>query len=264
MIPRKSGLERHPEFLKRKMHRAVLVLLILFSASITPPDSAAAQDGRGYLEMSGGYLTGDFGTQIESDLYYISPALGYVTPRLEVSVTVPYLRLTVENEADGQSNTESGVGDIFLRGGYVLMPESKSGTSLDGLVALKIPTADEARGLGTGETDYGASLSIHQRFEKFKLSLMGGYIKVGDPSFIDFNDVYVYGIGLTRLFRLTELSASFEGRRSLLPGFDDPKELHIRFFHLLNRNYSIKGGAFTGLNDGGPDFGMNLGIVRWF
>ena len=118
--------------------------------------------------------------------------------------------------------------------------------------------------MGTGETDVGGSLSLRRHFDKYRISLTGGYIAVGDPDFVDFNNVYVYGVGITREFRITEISASFEGRRALLPGSDDPQEIHIRFFHLLNQDYSIKGGTFAGLNDGGPDFGLNLGVVRWF
>ncbi len=261
MSLRAKSFEINLRFLKRMtIWTARFIVALLLITAISAP--GWAQDGRKYVEISGGYLTGDFGTPLKSDLYYISPAIGYVAPRYEVTITAPYLRLT--NELAGQTNTESGIGDILLRGGYVLMPETNGGTSLDGLFAIKIPTADEAKGLGTGETDLGASISLHQRFEKYRMSLMGGYIKIGDPALVDFNDLYVYGIGITREFRTTEISASFEGRRALLPGSDGPQEIHLRFFHLLNQDYSIKGGAFAGLNDGGPDFGMNFGIVRWF
>jgi hypothetical protein len=131
-------------------------------------------------------------------------------------------------------------------------------------LAIKIPTADETKGLGTGETDYGAFLGLHQRFDKIKLSLLTGYIKVGQPPSVTYNDIYLYGIGISRQFGRTELNASFEGRRAVVPGAKNPQEVNGGFFHVLNADYAIKGGVFAGLNKGGPDFGLNLGVVRWF
>ena len=236
---------------------ALLVLLFILL-----PYGVLAQEGRGYLDISGGYKTGDFGTPTTSNLYYLSSTLGYVAPRYDVSVTVPYLSLT--NETGSVSTTESGIGDIILRGGRVLVPEGESGLSLYGSLAVKLPTADENKGLGTGETDYGAFFSLHQRLEKIKLSFMGGYIKVGDTPSFNYNDIYLYGIGASKAFGRSDLYASLEGRRSTVPGADNPLELNFGFFHLLSKDYSLKGNTFFGLTDGGPDFGIDFGIIRWF
>jgi hypothetical protein len=50
----------------------------------------------------------------------------------------------------------------------------------------------------------------------------------------------------------------------MVPSAQNPQEVNAGFFHVLDTDYAIKGGAFGGLNNGGPDFGLNLGIVRWF
>ena len=236
-------------------------LLIMFLIGLLPVTAWSAE-GRGYFDFDGGYKTGDFGTATKSNLYYFSPALGFVTPRYEVSVTIPYLFLT--NETAGQTATEEGIGDIILRGGMVLLPETENGFSLTGSVAVKVPTADEEEGLGTGETDYGGFLAVRKRIGPNRLTLSAGYIKVGSPSGADLNDVYVYDVRYARMFTRTELSAWYEGRRALIPGAKNPQEINVGFFHILNRDYSIKGSSFAGLNSGGPDFGLNLGIVRWF
>jgi hypothetical protein len=175
---------------------------------------------------------------------------------------MPYLYLS--SDIGGATTSESGVGDVILQSGMVFLPETKSGLSLDGSLAIKIPTADENKGLGTGENDYGAFLALHQRLDQFKLSLMGGYIKIGDPPLVNFNDITVYGIGISRVFNGTNLSASLEGRRAILLGFKDPLEINVGFFHVLNADWAVKGGVLAGLNKGGPDFGLNFGIVRWF
>jgi hypothetical protein len=238
---------------------AYALLVLLF---ILVPHSAKAQDGQGYFRVGTGYITGDFGTQARSNLYYIAPTVGYISSKYDVSLTMPYLSLT--NETSDWSNTEAGIGDILLRGGLVLMPEDSSGLSFDGAMSVKLPTADEGKGLGTGEADYGVFLGMGQRFETIKLYFTAGYINVGEPSFQMYNDIYVYGIGITKMYNKTDIYASFEGRRSMVSGEQDPQELNFGFFHDLSITYSLTGSIFVGMNDGGPDFGLDVGFVRWF
>lgn len=226
------------------------------------PGIAGAGDGRGYLEMRGGYTTGDFGTTVSSDLYSVSAVFGHVSSEADVSLTVPYLFLSTSGE--GISRDDSGIGDLVARGGMRIVPEGRNGFSLSGSLSVKLPTADEDKGLGTGEADYGAFLSAHQRTPLAKVVLFAGYILTGDPSNTELNNVTAYGAGLSRVFQLTEVYVSFEGRRALFPGFDDPAELHAGMFHVLNKDYAVKGHGFAGLNDGGPDYGLDIGIVRWF
>jgi len=37
----------------------------------------------------------------------------------------------------------------------------------------------------------------------------------------------------------------------LIPGAKNPQEINVAFFHILNRDYSIKGSSFAGLYNGG-------------
>ena len=241
----------------RRMHKAVLGLLV--SSLLFMPSLVSAEDGRAYIDLSAGFKTGDFGTPVRSNLYYFLPAWGYVSSTYDVSISAPYLFLSDDN--GGQSN---GLGDIVLRGGRALIPEGSTGVSLHGALALKLPTADETRGLGTGETDYGAFLTLHKRFDTLKLSLMAGYLKIGDPPALDYDDSYSYGVGLSWTTARTSLYASLEGRRAIVAGAENPLEINLGFMRALDARYMRKGSAFAGLNDGGPAFGIAAGMVRWF
>lgn len=76
--------------------------------------------------------------------------------------------------------------------------------------------------------------------------------------------VFPMGFGLSRRFERTTVYGSYDNRRAVVSGFDNPQELGAGFFHILSTDYAVKGHLFVGLNNGGPDGGGNLGIVRWF
>ncbi len=37
----------------------------------------------------------------------------------------------------------------------------------------------------------------------------------------------------------------------MVSGAKNPQEINVGLFHILNKNYSIKGSSFAGLNNGG-------------
>lgn len=260
MLNRFERIEkRHKGRHQDLIYKILFALWLLF---ILTPHVVTAADGRTYIGLDGGYKTGDFGTSTRSDLYYLAPVFGYVSPTYGFSLTAPYLRLT--DKTGTQSTTETGIGDVVLRGNMVFIPEGKGGLSFDGVLAMKLPTADETKGLGTGETDYGLSFGLHKRLEEIKFSFMAGYIKIGNPPSFNYDDIYLYGVGVSRVFGRTNLYTSFEGRSSVIPGAKNPQELNFGFFHVLSSQYSLKGNVFFGLNDGGPNLGYTVGLVRWF
>ncbi|MDA8099975.1 MAG: transporter [Nitrospiraceae bacterium] len=236
----------------------VLVLLVLLLPSLV----SAAQEGRGYVDLTAGTMSGDFGTPTTSRLFSLTPTLGYVDSRYDVSVSVPLLQIS--NSNGGSTTTESGVGDVILRGGMVLLPEGENGFSATGGLAVKLPTASESKGLGTGETDYGAFLGLSRRFDTIKVSLSGGYIVVGDTAQVTYDNVVLFSAGVAKLFSRTEAMLSFEGRSAAIPGAKNPREIHAGVFHALSQDYAVKASAFVGLNDGGPANGFSVGMVRWF
>jgi hypothetical protein len=244
---------------------AMLCLLLFIMMMPSAFASEEGSKGSGYLEIGGGFTTGDFGSRARSNFSYLGPTLGYVSRFWDVSATVPYLFLS--NGATTQSdsvNRVSGIGDVILRGDRIIMAEGRAGFSLDGGLALKLPSANATEGLGTGRADYGAFAGIHQRIGIFRVSLFGGYVKVGRSSLLDYQDTPMYGVGLSGNIGRTYVSASFEERRSYIPGDVSPREVSLDLFRPLSRKLAIKGRTFFGLNKGGPDFGLSAAIIRWF
>jgi hypothetical protein len=245
---------------RRRAVHAFVVLIMLLAL----PADLWAQGGRVYLAIDGGYKTGSLstGTPFGSDLSYLSTEAGYVAPLYNMSISMPYLFSS--SRSQGDTTDTSGIGDVVLQGSRVLVPETPPGFSLEGALAVKAPSADNTKGLGTGKADYGGFLSAHQRLADVTLTLFGGGIKTGSPSDVTYNDVYLYGLSVSKVIGHTELSASFQGSRALVPGAQNPQEIHTGLFRALNKDYAIRANAFVGLNNGGPDFGVGVGIIRWF
>lgn len=222
----------------------------------------ASDAGQRFIEIDAGYRSGDFASTTRSKLSYVGGVLGYIAPNYHLSVSVPYLSL---REETGALNTSSsGVGDVVLQAGHTLMPDQGSGTSLYGTLGIKVPTANEARGLGTGETDYGGFLTLSRRWHSATLTLMAGYTFIGDPPSVNYNDSYLYGFGISQQHGNTLAYVSLEGRRAILPGDSNPLELYAGFYHPVGKHYTLKGSAFLGLSDGSPDYGMEIGGLYWF
>lgn len=226
------------------------------------PLAALGADGNAYLSLSAGYRTGDFGTAVTSNLYDITPELGYVTSRYEVGVAMPLLILN--SEGGGTSTTETGIGDMVTRGGATVWESPDARTRLNLGAAVKFATGDEDKGLGTGAINYGGFVSVNHEVSGNIVSLMTGYIITGSPQGVSYDDVVPYGISLQRAINRTNIYTSLQGQTSAVPGLQDPLEWDVGFFHILNADYVIKANGFIGLSDGSPAFGISAGFVRWF
>lgn len=245
--------------MKARRKASFTVWLLALAAA---PFATAWAGGNAYVELSGGFKSGDFGTAVRSDLSYVAPSAGYVAPDYDFSATVPYLRLT--QDGSGAGPTESGVGDVVVRGGRVLSPGALGEGILYGSVALKLPTADEGRALGTGATDLGAFLSARWPLDELRLNLQGGYIKSGLGRADNLRDVILYGAGVSAGADRIHWYGSLDGRTALVHGARSPLELAAGCLYAVGGRYFLKGSAFVGLNEGGPGFGIAGGIVRVF
>src|SRR6185503_4986518 len=94
----------------------------------------------------------------------------YTGKRVEIGVSSALVRIDtaggirlidgVPTQTDSSNGPlqESGIGDTTLRARFFLVNDEGRGTakpSVTPVVKVKLPTADETRGLGTGKVDYG-------------------------------------------------------------------------------------------------------------
>lgn len=213
------------------------------------------------------YQTGDYGTDISSDLVYIPFTARRHFSRGDAAVTVPYLWLRSDrNPLTGESGstTESGLGDIALKGRYQAVSQESWKPFIDVFGRVKLPTADEDKGLGTGETDFGIGTEMVRRFAGPYLAFFDiSYTWVGSPSGVDYDNRVVWDIGIGYEMRPNMLlSVFYEHRTSITAIGKDSRSIYGLVNWLVRRDLSVYGMLETGVSDGGPDFGVSAGITR--
>lgn len=250
--------------MKYSNRRVIFILAWCIAVLFVAPADAKVEDetGNAYAAIMAGYREGDFGTSVNNELYSLTPEFGYVSGDYSLSASVPLQHL--RTSSGGLSSTETGIGDATLLAGKLLWRDDTATYSLNGALDVKLATGDENKGLGTGGTDVGVSISGSRKYEAYVFTLLAGYTQVDEPSGVDYNNVVSYGVGVNRTIDHSNVFASLQGQTSALPGGTAPLEFDVGFFHLLSLDNVVIVHVFTGLSDGSPDGGMGVGLVRWF
>jgi hypothetical protein len=178
-----------------------------------------------------------------------------------------------ESEAD---TSEGNLGDLLLR---YEMPLLKAGggnkPSLTFALDYKYGMADEKKGLGTGESDWGGGIDYVQPLGKvLQFLISGSYHFMGSPEGVEFNDRLrlVGGLGLvTRRLNWRLVGESVSAVLDEVPVFDaagvptgllaeveDYRVVRGEMVYRTKVGGSTRFYALTGLNDSSPDIGFGL------
>jgi hypothetical protein len=154
----------------------------------------------------------EFGIELETSTqsYTLTAPFSFgfgLTDWLEVAIKPSVLYV---DDQDASPRRVAGVGDLVLEA-KALLPFRPFDLDLALVPSLKIPTADEDRGLGTGKVDGGAVFVISKAFtDTRKLHFNVGYTAVGKTSDVQLQDVLFVGLaGETAIPGLAEERLQF-------------------------------------------------------
>src|SRR3989475_11621068 len=188
--------------------RSVVIAVGLILLSAVP--ALAEDEPRFSLSTSVNYSVGDYGTGKDTTILYVPFTLGVETfDRFRLNVTVPFIYQDTQNvvltgggvasrkEQKGKlaqparSTTESGLGDVLLKASVVLVEERDLIPEVTPYLKIKFPTADEDRGLGTGEFDETLGVDVSKRL----IDALFGYLTlsytfIGDPPGADLRNSF--------------------------------------------------------------------------
>jgi hypothetical protein len=261
----------------------LLAATVLAIAGVTP---AVAQDEpRFSLSTSVNYFVGDYGTDKDTTFVYVPVTLG-VRPidRLWLSVTVPYLYQSNQNVVltgggaaprksgkgkfgqPGDDTTEQGIGDVLFKVTYVVLEEKDFIPEIMPYVKIKFPTADEDRGLGTGEFDESIGIELNKTLVGSLVGYVGvAYTFIGDPPGTDLHDSFAWSVGVAYgVIPSLSVFAFLEGATAVVPGEDDPLEIRAGVEYRLTRSVKLTGTVTRGLSNGSADWGLSAGVSARF
>jgi hypothetical protein len=149
----------------------------------------------------------EFGLELETSTnsYSLTAPFDFgfgLTDWLEVAIKPSVFYV---NDQEKSPRRVAGVGDLVLA--KARLPFTPFDLDLAVVPSLKIPTADEDRGLGTGRVDGGALLVVSKEFtEAKKLHFNAGYTVTGKTPAVKLQDVLFIGLAGGPPFRASPRS----------------------------------------------------------
>lgn len=241
-------------------------LVLLFSGTgVVADDSSATISWSTGLEYSSGSYGGD------SDIEDIYLPIGFSLdlPRVSLNLTVPYLSVrgpdgtTVTGPGgepvpgSGGTVTESGLGDVIAGITlYDVVVSESLGVAVDLTGTVKFGTADESKGLGTGEQDFTVRSDLYKFFDQFTLLASVGYKFRGDPEMLDLEDVLIGSIGgIYYADDKSGVGLIFDYREAALADSDAVSEISAFVSRQVSPDWSLQFYVFSGFSDSSPDWG---------
>jgi hypothetical protein len=260
---------------RRSGSGSVLALLAPFLYGAVAP--VLADDAKGSFRLTTGaeYTTGDYGGSKSVEEWYVPVTGKYVTGPYVLRLTVPYLRVTAPGgtavtgggrgdvvvPGTGPRQTEEGLGDIIAGTTYrdLLGTEKSDDIAVDLTGKIKFGTADEDKGLGTGENDYTVQIDVFRFIDRWTPYGSLGYRFRGDPPGENLDNGWLGGVG-TRYDVSSQLAWSLDWylRESSVSGADDPSELTGTLSYRLGPTQQLNSYVIKGLSDGSPDWGLGV------
>lgn len=263
------------------------------------PEQRPSAERNWQIGFTPSYSSGNFGTNTTSEFVYVPVSVRRLFRDGDVSVVIPFVSVTsngtatlvggqptptlpnrclkkggteidtdkpeclalLQGGASGQKVTNSGLGDIILRGRYYAVEEKEYVPLIAFTTRIKIPTASESKGLGTGAVDHGYGVELSKMLgDKWITFLDGGYNFIGNPEDRELQNQYWFDIGGGHyLTKSILVSVYYEEYRSLVAERVNIRDVFFAFNYKASDAWRFNGGVTVGLSNSAPDYGVSLG-----
>lgn len=219
---------------------------------LTTEDTGTLDPGRAELELSADYLR-DGGTQ--SFLLPGGPGLNIgLLPRLEGTVATSFVLLDPEDEPG-----RAGFGDSLTRLKYRFLDETPRLPAMMVAVTARMPTGDEARGLGEKGVDVQPLAVASKTFGPLTLTVNAGYTFVTRDRDLDVVNLNASAeAGINKAWSLVgEVVSELATSR----GADDRVVLGAGMVHAVSERVRLDAGVAFGATSASPDVLLTIGVT---
>ncbi len=224
------------------------------------------------------YSSGSYGQSSKTRILYIPLIAKYeLNDRWTFKAVVPWLqiegpggvsadsRITTGTTLFNRRTRESGLGDIVIGTTYSAYQSDANKLYIDVGGKIKLPTASESKGLGTGKTDYTLSTDIYKTFDQFTLLGTLGYRVLGDPSGINLNNVWFSTLGGVYKFNSQNTAGiTLDLRQATSANSTNLREYTAFYSHKFNDTYKLQTYVVVGDTRSSVDFGAGAMLaISW-
>ena len=250
-----------------------LIALLSLLATATP----ALADGQLSLSAGFDYSTGKYGGTKSINILSIPFTATYETDKWTFKVTVPYISISgagagvlpgmvrtgPKSTNQTVTTTQSGLGDVILSAGYEFY--SGDALTLDAVGKVKLGTADETKGLGTGMNDYSGQIDGYYVVSTTTFFATAGYKLVGSPVGLNLNNVAFGTLGISQKLDNTDSAGvMLDAAQSPSATGAGPKTVTAFLSHKISDSTKLQPYVLKGLSTGSPDFGFGAMITGKF
>ncbi len=228
------------------------------------------------LAIGAEYRSGDYGTGGgDIDDVYVPVTLDVQRDDLIFRVTVPYAWVqgpagSLESSetllpGQGPEISDGGLGDVIASVTLQNLYQSPDGaTAIDLTGTVKLGTADEDEGLGTGETDYSGQLDVYRFLQEGAVFASAGYQVRGEPEGYDLKNTWFAAAGgLVYLSSDTSLGGMLSYRPEVVASGDPAADATLFLGRRLSSRVQFRGHVLVGLADASADWGLGASLVMW-
>ena len=242
---------------------ALLILLLACGQESTA--------GKQFKIISGfDYSSGKYQDETETTMLYIPYFASLTQGRLSWKAGVSWISIDGPGTViDGgrvpsgrTTRQESGLGDTWISLSYEIESFPAELGFLDITGKLKIPTADEDKGLGTGKFDEVLQLDYMYPCGRLIPMATLSYKYRGDPGTYNLKNTVSLSGGFD--WRQTEklhLGASLDYQQASASGLEDPLDLFGYLSYRYSRRWTLMPYLYFGLSEGSPDFGGGIQLI---
>ena len=267
------------------MKARALIFVLIIACGLMLGKPVYAEEMKVKFSTGADYSSGDYGRATETQTWYFPANVKVTDGNWSAKVTVPYLQIKGpagvlgggdsvvicdDNSGSGKGNgcpvvgpntitTRSGLGDIIGALTYTIDLKDYD-FYLDLTGKIKVPTADEDKGLGTGEIDYTARMDATKMFGS--TYIFGGFGRrfVGSNAQLQFDDIWLFNAGagyqVTKKFGI---GASYDFRESP-SNAEDPSEATAYLTYKITDSVKAMLYRVIGFSDGSPDESTGIQI----
>ena len=228
------------------------------------------EQSRHGLSLAAYRADGDFGLAFDTEILFVPLRYEFDRGNWGFQLSVPYLQITGPGAVllnlggvnpavtGGQRQSESGIGDVLGSVVYRLEPIGAAALFADLRLDLKLPTADAAKGLGTGETDFNLQLDLSQYRGAWVVFATAGYSFRGDSALFPQlqSGAYAQAGAARSVQESIAIGVLYDYRQAASSLTADIQEIGPYLSWQLNDHWSFTGLAMTGMSRSSADFSV--------